>query len=465
MTTKIDLNMNDGSKCISNTLRQFIEALAEEVVLEGKPFESQKRWLLRYCQVDGVDYATLETNLLDFFEIMEEWKRLHLKSSQLTAKMLAKDCYISDEVMRKLMGEVVSAPASINVERTSPSGSKTEFIDYRRLIRNGRIGEAELNGRLVVPCEWKYVEGFQEGLSRVKSEDGLNGFVDTMGNIVIPCKWESAYDFSEGLALVGNDRKEWFFIDKQGNIAIKCDSSYDSDLLGCGFHDGLALVEQGDKYGFMDKTGRVVIPCIWDDAYSFEEGLSTVQDESGRYGCIDTRGKLVIPCVYDDPLCFSDGIGTISGDDEDGGSYLIDKTGRKICNLGFECGMVTFQEGVGSIEEYGFIDKTGRLVIEDQWSPDFLGFSEGLAPTQDGYIDHSGRVVIHADWDDWKEFREGLAVVEDNGKYGYIDRNGRMVIPCIWEFAGSFSDGLAEVELAEKYYIINKEGKILCKVK
>ena len=190
-----------------------------------------------------------------------------------------------------------------------------------------------------------------------------------------------------------------------------------------------------------------------------------VQDESGRYGCIDTRGTLVIPCVYDDPLCFSDGIGTISGDDEDEGSYLIDKTGRKICSLGFECSMVTFKEGVGSIEEYGFIDKTGRLVIEDQWSPDFLGFSEGLAPTQDGYIDHSGRVVIHADWDDWKEFREGLAVVEDNGKYGYIDRNGRMVIPCIWEFAGSFSDGLAEVELAGKYYIINKEGKILCKVK
>ena len=88
---------------ISDLLRQFIEALVKEVVLEGKPFDDQKKkWLQTYSQEEGVDYALLEKNFTDFFEVMEEWKQHGLKSSELMAKMLAKKCYISESEMEKL---------------------------------------------------------------------------------------------------------------------------------------------------------------------------------------------------------------------------------------------------------------------------------------------------------------------------------------------------------------------------
>ncbi len=48
---------------ISEELRQFIEALVEEVVLDGKPFENHKKYLQRFCKGEGVDYNQLETNL------------------------------------------------------------------------------------------------------------------------------------------------------------------------------------------------------------------------------------------------------------------------------------------------------------------------------------------------------------------------------------------------------------------
>lgn len=53
-----------------------------------------------------------------------------------------------------------------------------------------------------------------------------------------------------------------------------------------------------------------------------------------------------------------------------------------------------FQEGLAPSDDNSFVDQNGELVIEDKWSPCGMGFSEGVAPTEEGYIDHSGRVVI-----------------------------------------------------------------------
>ncbi len=59
---------------ISEELRQFIEALVNEVVLEGYSFKNHKKYLQRFCEAEGLDYASLENNLMIFFEIAEEWK-------------------------------------------------------------------------------------------------------------------------------------------------------------------------------------------------------------------------------------------------------------------------------------------------------------------------------------------------------------------------------------------------------
>lgn len=447
--------------------------------MEGRPFDMQKKWLRKYCEADEVDFEALEENLSNFFEVMEEWKSMKTKTSQLMGKMLAKDCFLSDSMMKKLMDDNV-APASAPISRPAfapasashpvTTQSDIEFVEPQFLMRGGSIVEIERGGRTLAPIGWDYADGFHEGLARVaigkRYGDERYGFVDPMGNLVIPCVWKFADEaFSEGLAFVRNDKGECFYIDKSGRIAINSNPEYDYDVLGRGFHDGLTEVRKDGLYGFMDKSGRIAIPCTFQDVYSFEDGLALFQDERGKYGCIDTRGRVAIPCQYDESVDFYEGIATIYRDYDEGGSYLIDKTGRKICDLGFECGIVYFQEGLGSIEDYGFIDKTGKLVIEDVWSPEGFGFSEGLAPTWDGFIDRSGQVVIPGNWDDFGEFRDGLAKVKTNGKWGYVDHSGHMAIPNIWDYAGNFSEGLAVAELADRYFFINKQGKVLCKVK
>ena len=71
---------------------------------------------------------------------------------------------------------------------------------------------------------------------------------------------------------------------------------------------GLARVEKNDKYGFIDKTGKVVIPLEYDDAWNFKEGLAQYDFKEGlakvkkddKWGRIDTTGKVVVPLKYDD---------------------------------------------------------------------------------------------------------------------------------------------------------------------
>ena len=53
------------------------------------------------------------------------------------------------------------------------------------------------------------------------------------------------------------------------------------------------------KWGYIDKTGREVIPCKYDDASSFSEGLAKVK-KSGKYGFIDKTGREVVPFIYDE---------------------------------------------------------------------------------------------------------------------------------------------------------------------
>ena len=47
------------------------------------------------------------------------------------------------------------------------------------------------------------------------------------------------------------------------------------------------------KWGYIDKTGKVVIPCQWENARTFSEGFALVRDDNGKWWKIDKTGKVV----------------------------------------------------------------------------------------------------------------------------------------------------------------------------
>ena len=66
------------------------------------------------------------------------------------------------------------------------------------------------------------------------------------------------------------------------------------DWIG-GYYEGLERVSLNGKLGFIDKTGKEVIPIKYNDAYSFSKGLALVE-LNGKLFYINKRGECVIDC-------------------------------------------------------------------------------------------------------------------------------------------------------------------------
>ncbi|WP_435932419.1 WG repeat-containing protein [Moraxella bovoculi] len=65
------------------------------------------------------------------------------------------------------------------------------------------------------------------------------------------------------------------------------------DYVRC-LKDGLAIAKKNNKYGYVDKTGKVVVPIQYDETWFFSEGLAGVK-QNGKWGFIDKTGEVVIP--------------------------------------------------------------------------------------------------------------------------------------------------------------------------
>ena len=114
----------------SDVLRQYIEALVEDVVFNGESFEAQKKWLRRYCELEHIDSDGLITNLSEFFDTMEELKSSASKTSVKLAYLQARDCYISTSIVDKLM-ESLAKGRSNNAEEEVGHGSAIghDYVD------------------------------------------------------------------------------------------------------------------------------------------------------------------------------------------------------------------------------------------------------------------------------------------------------------------------------------------------
>ena len=118
----------------------------------------------------------------------------------------------------------------------------------------------------------------------------------------------------------GNYITTYGFADETGKVVIPCKYDYAGN-----FKDGLAMVgvdisekflNQGFmlRYGFIDNTGKEVIPCIYEEANGFSDGLANVW-YGGRWGFIDKTGKEVIPFKYKKAERFKNGVAEVMGDD------------------------------------------------------------------------------------------------------------------------------------------------------
>ncbi|HVV84612.1 MAG TPA: WG repeat-containing protein [Kofleriaceae bacterium] len=267
-------------------------------------------------------------------------------------------------------------------------------------------------------------------------------------------------------------------------------------------------------WGYIDATGKVVIPARYDDAGAFADGRTSVV-KGKHVGVIDETGKVVVPLAFEwlgglaqdrraarvsDKECgyldaagawafhldgckgaslgdFADGLAAVVSD---GKTRYVDPSGKVAFSIdgegdGFESGVASVKVGDTRIA----VDRTGAKLALPAGADEYVGgFWDGkLAPLMIGracrgalcfgtwgVVDPSMKVVIAPQFRMAPQFAEGLAaaIVDFDPGYGYIDATGKVVIPYQFAQAEAFSEGRAWVaDKAGRHALIDRTGAFI----
>ena len=173
--------------------------------------------------------------------------------------------------------------------------------------KNIKFGYMDKMGKIIIPPIYQTAGDFSEGKAYVSSET-FNGFIDTTGKKLFEIKGmiDRNLEFVDGMLMTTDtDNNQYLFYNSEGKVVLKI--SMDKYWTLSNFHEGLAYFEHYDnindcidRKGFIDKNGIEVLNLTeYKIINSFSEGLAAVSKDGNKFGFINTKGEIVIPCQYE----------------------------------------------------------------------------------------------------------------------------------------------------------------------
>jgi|GEM_PF-2776439 len=237
------------------------------------------------------------------------------------------------------------------------------------------------------------------------------------------------------------------YVNNRGQVKLKMTGS-GSDF---GYEDVTAVTGATGGTGLMDRSGKMIKPISskYYNIGSFSEGLATfkvlLQNGIVKMGALNRTGREVLPAVYDRLYPFSEGLAKVL---KGGKTYYIDHSGRTIIPpIQGALHTGSFSEGLAPVSK---LVAVGGKKVE-----------------RTGFIDRTGKFVIKPQYEFASNFSEGLAIAVQNGKSGFIDKQGKWAIKPIYTpgWTGDYSEGYARVMVKEnggyRSFLIDKAGKPL----
>jgi hypothetical protein len=315
-------------------------------------------------------------------------------------------------------------------------GSGGNEIDEVKLIPV-KIGKEfqyiDSDGKIVINPQFSEATIFRNGLALVQTSGDKPqwGYIGEDGKFVIIAKYKSATVFSEDLAWVVSENAAPSCINTKGELKFTLTKAEEVK----NFSDGLAgfkeINEAGEeKWGFVDKDGKVKINAQFSNVGNFLDGKCPVSNIGGKWGYIDKEGKLIINHQFDYAGSFNNGNAVVKLGDKFG---TIDINGKFLINPQFS-GMLSDGDLFLVVQDgkSGWIDKEGKIIINPQFSKAFPFVNGELAAVQSGknygFINKEGKIIINPQFDMALPFNGKLALVVSSNKIGFIDKDGKYVI-------------------------------------
>lgn len=287
-------------------------------------------------------------------------------------------------------------------------------------------GCMDATGQWVIPARYDYIYGFSCGYSPVDYQ-GIPAFLSTDGRICRPegIEMDENYTldfFCYGYAIIshlvsdddGNYYERYGLVDTTMQVVVPL-QYYGMSRMSANGLLPVQVAKEG-PWGYIDATGREVLPAIYSGADEFFGGLAPVAKDD-RWGLINTRGEEVVAPQYD--YLWPLGTDRWAALDQDGYQAVIDRRGKEIVASGI------YDQYVPSRS------MTGPICCFDA----VTGYA--------GWIDQDGREVCSFTFDESLPFDGGYALGIDYGEnrctVHVVDRRG--VVVYSFEADGNYSEG------------------------
>ena len=418
------------------------------------------------------DYTITDTDIIDNISLQEAIDRK--KQDSARSKQLKVMTKLLEEYDGPLSWEHYSSGFTSNPPQPQDAGY--------RICKEGLYGVADLAGKIIIPAEHKkisYSNGMYITPERLYDKNGkvvveiadykygdkigrtsLNGltcitekgtsrYVDRKGNTVLSGNWTNGTEFIDGIAAV-KEGGVWNFINERGQLTVA--NCYEEICFDNGewLSEGLIGVKMNEKYGFVDTSGREIIPAqysyicspfvngtavvdkiqycfinragetiskIKGEPYLYRiEGLLPIITSKGRLGLISPDKGMVLPTEYDNHLpLYSEGLLLMKNNGKFG---FVDLNNNTVIDFIYDLAG-TFTGGYAYAEsgnKIGIIDKNGKFMTV-----------RVRAMSENVEAESEKKLTIHG------TFCPGFRYATDEkNRLGVVDTNGDIVVPCMY---------------------------------
>lgn len=253
----------------------------------------------------------------------------------------ASEFFLIDET-----GATIPLPEGIHaVYGHGASGGRIAITDDEKLL-----GFADLQGHVVIEPQFTYVGSFSEGFAEVQFPAQDWGIIDREGTIltrgIIAQHWSGPH-FDNGYRTEKTGTNTYSLLDMYGETVFSLTINHIVSLdppLGNGLC-WFAVDEEGDethwherRYGLVNLQGDIITDAKWikPDFSSYSEGYHIVAqmiDGQRKLGYLNNNGSLSIPCIFDDATGFENGLAYVRIGRRCG---YIDKNGQEVYFWEFE---------------------------------------------------------------------------------------------------------------------------------
>ncbi|MDX1627401.1 MAG: WG repeat-containing protein [Fulvivirga sp.] len=294
---------------------------------------------------------------------------------------------------------------------------------YLRMQANGLHWIADQQGQQTSARQFDHILQ-SEGNLAAYAEKGKWGVLNAAGKIKIPARYDMTKVYNDLVVAKGNSG--WALYD---SFNIRKTRYYYQQI--DPMEGRLFPVKKDGFWGFINRMGEEVIPCVYESVGNFKAGYLPVAFH-GKKGIINKQNEWII-LPHD-----ADSISIIND------RYFLTYQGDLVKLLDAEEELIYFTQNKLEVKDGYLLEYTSDGEL---WKIDFSGQIEA------GSADDMYEMI--------REPSEGFYAIKKDGAYGFIDKQNRLRIANRYEDVGDFHEGLAAFQLRGKWGFMNKMEKIV----